>query len=530
MQHPGNDRNSTHPSGRNLKQFVFELLENDGAREVNGLTARKHIIRLTQKLQCTGSDLRENWQSLDQTFKNFTDLPQKIQDALSAAADFYMREHHFLSSGMLRFLAHGLLAGPGALIVHWGWVFHKNAGPRLGRPLIVTGRKLIKIGYFSARVYRKLIRYTPFYRAPILNFLWHYTKADPWNLISNSILNIPLAPHVHPVYKKAAGPGLVAALLGIDLLPSRGKLYFIEGNFNAGHNVKRHELSPAGDTVCVHLLNWAKISGYKAIHFYPGNFFEEFFPRDLEMLWRKMAAKNGMEIRIIDDPYIGSPWPRPVGLQRALDRCQLLINGRYIHSPISELISVKGLLEREIRRQNDASVGNPVLLPKEIHSERDLPDPGRNPFLPNLIIKNIDLDMGEGISLYKTRELPDRAHLQKHQCYEFVPPDFCEKAVDGVMKRFVCLFRAYLLITADGFFYMGARKDISPVPLPDSLPFGQVPDKSMFITNVNLGAYSVPHTGLEDEACRRAVEAIGSVICRFIGRKFRIGSVRRRTE
>jgi len=77
------------------------------------------------------------------------------------------------------------------------------------------------------------------------------------------------------------------------------------------------------------------------------------------------------------------------------------------------------------------------------------------------------------------------------------------------------IFRAYLLVTPRGPVYLGARKDVSSVPIPASLPLGEVQDKSPYVVNVRLGAYSVPPSEAEDQRCHEAVLAVGRAVHEF---------------
>lgn len=473
-----------------------------------------------RQLQWDSAALRRVWQKPVENFGPFSNLPNHLQDALSDAADFHMHESHFATAQIPRLLGQGPMVHLGSLLVHWGWIIHRHIAKHPGRAIIGIGRGSIKMARLSAKIYLKIFRFTPLYRAPFLHFLWKRIGLNPWDLIQNYICGIPMSSAIHPVFTKRKGETVGAAFVGIDLLPSRGKLYFMEGNFNAGHYMERARLGPGGDTVCQHLLDWAKSRGYPTIHIYPSNSKLQ-FPEDLERSWQEMARRAGIAIKIVDDPYLGSAQARMRGLLGELERCKVLVNGRYITDPITTLIAGKGVLEDELQKHNaSAAKEEQILFPRKIHSDADLPDPDLNPALPNLIIKDVRRDRGAGIYLFKTRILPDQAQIPNHVSYEFIPPDYHEESIDGELKRFVYLFRAYLLIAPDGAHYMGARKDISSIPVADSLPFGRVLDKARFATNLYLGAYSVPHSDAEDDVCRATTQAIGSVIHRFLHKKY----------
>jgi hypothetical protein len=284
--------------------------------------------------------------------------------------------------------------------------------------------------------------------------------------------------------------------------------------------MERHRLFPEGDTVCNHFVDWAHANGFNNIVFYPSNFGDA-FKRDLEYAWHQIANNKNIRLEIIDDPVIGSPWPRR---RKLFMDCRtnntLYINGRALESPITRLISKKGLLESEIYRFNQSVCSdNKIPIPKVIKSRDEISYVNDDLRFPNIIIKNAVLDMALGITLYKATNLPDNSNIWPNIAYEYVVPDLIVKNNCGAVEEFVYLFRAYLLITPDGPVYAGARKDVSSVPVPASLPFGAVKNMSPYITNLNLGDYSVPHNETEDQACKDAILSIGSIIFNIIKKK-----------
>jgi len=58
--------------------------------------------------------------------------------------------------------------------------------------------------------------------------LWQYLGVNPDNLIQNYINQIPLDPRISPVFKSKSSWVASCGLIGIDFLPSGGKLYFID--------------------------------------------------------------------------------------------------------------------------------------------------------------------------------------------------------------------------------------------------------------------------------------------------------------
>jgi hypothetical protein len=267
-------------------------------------------------------------------------------------------------------------------------------------------------------------------------------------------------------------------------------------------------------------VDWGAKNGFSKIIFFPYNF-QTNFAKNLEDAWRQIAQKKGIGLEIVDDPMIGSPWPRSRRLfMDCVAHGTLYVNGRYLKSPLSRLIGEKELLDQEIRSfNNGVQNGMKISLPRIILSKEDVPLVDDETMFPNIIIKNAFLDQTKGIILYKSKELPAEGNCWPNIAYEYVIPDLEVKEEEGVIHKYVCIFRAYLLITPDGPVYLGARKDVSSVAIPNALPFGMIKDKSPYITNIHLGANFVTHSEAEDQACKDAVLSIGMVVSRFLREK-----------
>jgi len=515
------------PMEKDVKESIIKICKENSPFPVKGSKALKDIKAFLRTNGYSINNIRNFWLQPERTLGPFDELPVSFRESLANAAHFHIQEANSLTSSLLRKVALGSIFHAGAALVHQGWKVKEGYPPwigfkfiRLGKLLILIGRKTIMIGGFLSRMCLKLFRFTAFYRAPFVHMLWKYAKVDPWNLIQDYIKKIPVDPRLSPVFKCAKRRVMSCGFVGIDLLPSNGRLYYLESNFNPGHHIERHRLFPEGDTVCIHLTNWASENGFRNIIFYPNNFAQT-FDRELEKAWHEIAHRKNLRLEIIDDPRIGSPWPRRRELFMDCRADKILyVNGRALESPVTRLIARKGVLELEINRFNESAwTESEIPMPRRINSHDDVPSTDDASRFPNIIIKNAILDMTQGITLYKTKELPANASTWPNIAYEYMFPDLIVKENRGMVEEYVYIFRAYMLITPDGPVYLGARKDVSSVPVPKSLPFGPVINKIPYITNLHTGAYSVPHNEMEDRACKEAILSIGKVVFNFLEKK-----------
>jgi len=230
------------------------------------------------------------------------------------------------------------------------------------------------------------------YPGPFPSFLWTLAGFDSSGLIQDYISGILLEPRLSPVFEAPHGV-MSCGLVGIDLLPSRGSLYFPESNFTPGHSPQRDRISPADDTVCNYLAAWASGQGFTKLVFFSYNY-PAVFEQSMEEAWQTVGKRNGIRIEIVDDPAFASPWRRS---RRVLmdphARGTLYVNGRHLPGPLPRLVSRKGLMEAAIRRFWGPSITTGCLaLPGLVRRDADLrPLDEQSPF-PNLIIKRADLD------------------------------------------------------------------------------------------------------------------------------------------
>ena len=507
---------------REIAPAVISLCSSWGSARVRGSTARRQIDRFFKTEALSRDEAAAFFTDLGRRLGPFEGLPEAFRRSLSAAAAFRIQEKHLLSRPGARFLAHGPMAKLGAGLVHAGWKLKGGRLRRLHPYLMAMGRKAQMAGRRMAQDLDRRSPFTRFYRTPFLHIFWRYIGFDPEALLQDYIEKIPVDYRISPVFRAPSRRSAACGLVGIDLLPARGKLYYLEANFNVGHHIERHRLTPQGDTVPRHLFEWAAASGYASLVFFPTTI--SVFEKGLEDVWRKMAVDKGIRLDIVDDPVWGSRWQRSARTLmdlRSTDR--LYVNGRSLAGPLARLISEKGLLEAEINRFNaTAAEEHRIPVPRMIVRPEDVPAPDEEGLFPNIIVKNARVDQARGVSLYRSAQLPEGANAWPRLAYEYVIPDLVVVEDRDVARRYVSIFRSYLLITPDGPVYLGARKDVSSVAIPGSLPFGLVADIPVYITNLHLGAHSEAHSEAEDEKCRSAVLSLGAVIDRFLRKKYEL--------
>jgi hypothetical protein len=502
----------------NLKKFFTISMSNNLL--VNGYRAKREIEKLVKDCGLRNNDILEYLDKFLFYFEPYSCLDSSVRENLSSFSYFYYKEKAYISSYILKILARGPMFKIFQYLVKLGWKLKRRTN-FVGRVLIFLGRNGLNLCNKAGTLFLIIFYFTPFYRAPFLNSLFRYYRCDPKELIENYIEKIPVCPHTSPVFRINTNYG--CALIGLDLLPSGGELCFIESNFTPGHYMSRHNCFPDGDTLCWHLIDYAKDLNFNEVLVYPTNF-QQHFKRSLEIEWKKIAYKNNISIEIIDDAYLGSPWKRRIGPMLKYDGdSSLYVIGRYIDSPLSNLVVRKGEMEEKIHVFNKNCAESEIIyLPNIIKNANDIYKNERlDKRFPNLIIKNKYIDQAKGIHLFKTDKIPEKAMDPKYIVSEYKVPDTIKNVVNGTEVEFVYLFRTYLLITPDGPIYLGARKDISGTPVPDFLGDGEIFDIAPYITNLNKsGDYCIGHSAEEDNKCEVATLKIGRFLHDYVMKKY----------
>jgi len=456
----------------NAIEFLSSLSNED--RWLKGNQAQKIISEKMKIYSLSKEEIVRLFCEAEVSLGSFESLPVDVQYRLSEAAAFDIKERCFLTSFLLRIMSRGPLFKIGALIVHSGWKVRIRFNEFLGKGLIFFGHFIMNLCNFLGTIFLKKFRFSAVYNIPIFNALWYQIEFQPDILIREYIQNIPVDMQSCPLFLFDQQRIMGCCLIGIDFMPSNGKLYFLEANFNVGHYMARHEMFPDGDIVCRKLVEWASEHRFSEILFYPTNF--TYFDGSLECLWKIMAKEKNINIDIVDDAYIGSPYNRKRGpFIKFKGENKLVVNGRYIGEPVSVTIAKKGLLEKLIRDYNKSySNGFRIAIPNELTKDCDVPKVKE--CYPNIIVKRHGFDQAKGIELFKNDTLPEKVKPGSDLiAFEYLVPDTVEIEIDGQKNKHIHTFRSYLLLTPKGAVFLGARKDVSSTPLSDNiLPYGQL--------------------------------------------------------
>ncbi len=488
---------------------------------VTGLKAKNKILKIIADNGVDIKLLKESLGSVGDIIGPFDGLADCTKKKLADFALHYYEEQNYQTRKFSKFIARGFIYRFFVKIIKYGWIVRKKLF-FLSRVLIFLGRRGIDSIEYIARKYNSLTYFTSLNNAPFLSIVYSYFGADKKNVIENYVKEIPSSKYTSPVFKVANKNSLCCGLIGFDFLPSNGELYFIEGNFNPGHYIDRHLLFPDGDVVCRHIVSYAKKSRLKHIVFSAG--FQKYFDGKVEDAWREIATKNDVDIEIIDDAYLGSPYDRLDSSKLDYDNHETLyVTSRYFDNPLSNMVVVKGELDKNISTYNmRVDKKDRILLPEGI-DKNILPEslPKKHKRFPNFIVKNKYIDRAKGIHLFKADSIPDIALNADYLVSQYVVPDTIKKEEDATVKEYVYLFRTYLLITPDGPIYVGTRKDVSGTPLPESLVEGEVTDIAPYITNITTaGDYCVAHTPEEHLLCKEATLRVGIMLHNFLKEKY----------
>jgi len=503
------------------------------AHKMCGKRAKSTILDMLEKSRISIPDVQVFFERPEQNMGPFNSLPLSMRNSFRESALFHLQEQYCLTSRILAWLSYGPMFIFGVTLVRfgkylrniYGWNRSRHVMCLTGKFISFSGKCLIRGMQYIAEAILHTLRFTRLYAMPPLFALWRFADVDADRLLYHYITGIPSDPRITPVFKTTSSHVEGCGLIGIDLLPSDGKLYFLESNWNPALRDIRLDLYPDGDPVCGHLLDYAAQRSFRKIIFHPYNFLMCFEERS-ERAWHKLAEERGIALEIIDDPLFSSPFPRkshffvdPVGYEDTL-----FVTGRYFKSnPLSRLVAQKGFLEEIIRENKDSSdAGNAVSVPKSVVSDADIPAVSDESLYPNLIVKDVCTDCAKGIRLFKTRELPPDVNTWPFKAYEYVRTDNVRCGENDTGDEHVRIFRSHLLITPLGPVYLGAHAVVSRTSIPKTLEYGEVEDISPYIANFSAGARYERVSKDEDNACRSTTLAIGRIVDGFLRTKMNI--------
>lgn len=440
-------------------------------------------------------------------------LSPEVRKCFSNSAAYNQEEQHFLAWPILYWIIYvGPLSFVSRRVIRLGWQLKVRGQERVGDGIIWVGRLMVRACRPLARKAIRLISSLPLLRKPLLIHIFEKLSIPIDWIMDNALLEVPINISIGPIYKKTDMNSESAAIVGIDFLSSNGKMYFIEANFNAGYNDDRLSIFSQGDPVCRNLIKYATENSYKTIKFYPTQMYGYLFPRKLEVDWQNRARVSGLNLMIIDDPVNGSPYNRRASaLIEPFGKNELHVNNRFIESPLGRTVCHKGNVEKLLDNYDGCSACSVVGVPKRILSQMDLEKIDSNLGYPNVILKNSMLDQSKGIRLFRVDKFSEIAMKWPFQAYQYVVPDCVCRSNNGKEEKFVYIFRAYLLLTADRSVFLGCRKDISTIAVPVYDGYGEV-DKAPFIANASYNAKSVEPSIEEYEKVGMAAEFVGRVL------------------
>ena len=365
-----------------------------------------------------------------------------------------------------------------------------------------------------------------FYKRPFLNALWEYLEVDIKHLCFSYIESAPVHPALGPIYKSSDLSVETAIVVGLDLVPSSNKLYFIEANFNIGYSPERLRLYAGNDPLGYNIVKYAVEKKYKNIVIYGRSVVGQVFDKETALSWERIAVNCGCTLRVIDYQFSGLSSSRAKSIEilppNKVRTLNVLIRAP-VSASLSKLISEKGYLEELIENRNiKCSVENYIYIPKKLSAINDKLKFKKDNIIPNIIVKHRRKDRGEGIEIFNTEKIPKNYSVRDYLINEFIKPDclisYCGKRKD----QYVYKYRSQILLTTNGPVYLGAHKIRSVKRIPDNLQIGKISDINPYIANHSLGAVYEKTSKEEDESCKKVSYRIGAIITDFISKKYDI--------
>ena len=506
------------PLADDIQRALAELAA--APSRVSGASASRMVRRFRRDTGCSREDYRELWASPEPWLGPFATLPAPLRAALADAADLELRGRNLTVSDRLHGVVHGPFFRLGSEIARVGRRHRLTSGwqRRAWRAVHLAGRSITAACRAAGRAWVAASRRGPFGRTSVFHALWRWADVDPGRVTVEYLEDVPYDPTVSPVHRGAGGAVASCALVGVDFLPSDGRLIYLEANFNPGMTVDRMWAYEGEDPVGGRLCRYAHERGFRRIVYYPSSMW--YFERELEEAWRRKAAELGLALEIRDDPELRSPWPRPWEPRMDLEASgTLYVNSRQLASPLCYVIREKGLLDVEIERHNaSASEADRMPMARRVRGDEDLVPPNPGSRFPNLIVKDPLRDMGTGISLYRVDRIPDEVGPESLM-FQYLAPDLQDVSEKGEPGDFGLGYRCYLLLTADGPVYLGAKANVGDVAVPPELPPGRVEDIRPYVINGTVAATVRAVTDREEDALEPATLRVGRIVHDFLLRK-----------
>lgn len=509
------------PPDDSVRTRLLELADRHPPRVRGPLASR--IVRTVRQAAGSPERYRDLWARPEAEFGPFGQLPATLRAALGDAVYREAQELTLTTDRRLHEAVYGPLFRLGGELArvskrvrqHGGWRWH------VGRALSGASRLLTSGCQATGRAWLAAMRFAPFTRTSWLHALWRWAGVDPMVVGAAYVDGIPADPRVSPVHGPTSGSAESCTLVGVDFLTSGGQPVLLEANFNLGISGNRVPAYPAGDPICAGVARYARDRGLRRIVHYPTSLW--FYDETLRQAWRRQMAAHDIAYEVRDDPVQRSPFRREwEPLMDFEEGGTLYLNSREVPSPLYTLLWQKGLLETEIERDDVRGGATPrVRVPRRIRSEADLARLDSDSRFPNLIVKHSRQDRATGHALWRAPPVPDGVRSPHHIMWEYVRPDRVTRTRDGSPLEYAYIYRTYLLITAEGPRFVGARKVVSKVPIPPALPRGPVADIRPFVVNTVLAASAEEPSDAEMRVMEAATLYVGRVIDAFLRRKHR---------
>jgi hypothetical protein len=476
---------------RSLAGDVVRVLTDVAAgspREVSGHEARRVAVRLERETGCSREDYRALWERPETSFGPFEDLPEALQDALRAAVVREMEERRLAAGPRLRPGVPAPVFRVGSELSRVGrWIRSRGSGwRRIGRGVYLCGRGLCWLSERVRRAWLDVTRFSPLAEVPPLHALWAWAGVDPMRPAIRYVRGIPCDPAATPVYRDTRRNVEAWMMVGLDLLPSDGDLYYVEANVNPGFMMGRHKKYPEEDPLVAMMIDRARSRGQDRLVLFPSSV--TCIGRKLETIWRRQARTAGIELEVRDDPRRRSPYRRPfdpVMCPEAEDT--LYLNVRTLHHPLCVLLGEKGLFEDEVARHNRRAPSEErIPVPRRIRTPADVPPTSPDARFPNVIVKDPLLDEARAIWPYRVSSLDEDVLGPPNVAFEFVPPDLEELTQNGMSGEYGIKFRVNVVITPDGPRVVETVKATGGAPVPERLEEGPVGDLRPYVINSHV--------------------------------------------
>jgi hypothetical protein len=488
---------------------------------VSGRDARRLLGELRRRTGWSRDDYRALWADPEAGLGPFEDLPERLREALADAVAREMEERSVTTSERLRRRVYGPLFRLGSELSHRGR--HLAArGPRwrrVGRNVYLCGRGLCWASERAGRAWLDVTRFTGPWETSGFHALWKWAGIDPMRPAIEYVREIPCDPRFSPVYRRPDRRVVSVMMVGLDLLPSDGRIYYIEANVNPGWMMQRLAFHPGEDPLLATLLDYCRREACDRLVVFPSSIAS--VSRELETKWREHARAAGVQLEIRDDPRVRSRYRRNCDpLMEPDAEGVLYLNVRTLPHPANVLLEEKGLFEAAIERHNARLPAEErIPVPRRILSASDVPPLDADGRFPNVVLKHALLNEARDIRLFRTEGLNEEMLRPPYVAFQFVPPETEERLEGGVRRQYPIKFRTFLLITPDGPLVTDSLKAVAGAPVPDRLEPGPVRDIRPYVLNSHAGSDHFGTTPEEHERAAAAALRIGWLVHDFLRRK-----------